>query len=75
IGPKMASVLADAGVDSFAELAGRSPDGLRELLASISSRYRMFDPETWPEQAGLAAAGRFDDLDALQGELKGGRRT
>ncbi|MEO1370028.1 MAG: DUF4332 domain-containing protein [Acidobacteriota bacterium] len=75
IGPKMASVLADAGVDSYAELAGRTPEGLRDLLASINSRYRMFDPETWPEQAALAAAGRFDDLDALQGELKGGRRT
>ncbi|MEO1083675.1 MAG: DUF4332 domain-containing protein [Acidobacteriota bacterium] len=75
IGPKMASVLTEAGIGTYAELSTRPPDGLRELLGSINSRYRMIDPETWPEQAGLAAEGRFDALKALQAELKGGRRV
>jgi hypothetical protein len=33
------------------------------------------DPSTWPEQAGLAAAGRWSELEVLQEELKGGRRV
>jgi predicted flap endonuclease-1-like 5' DNA nuclease len=33
------------------------------------------DPATWPEQARLAAAGRWDELEILQEELKGGRRV
>ncbi|MEM1179240.1 MAG: helix-hairpin-helix domain-containing protein [Acidobacteriota bacterium] len=75
IGPKIASVLRDQGLDSFAKLAAQTPQELRDLLASISGRYRMFDPETWPEQAALAAAGRLQDLKALQAEFKGGRRS
>ena len=35
----------------------------------------MIDPSTWPEQASLAAAGEWDALQALQDELKGGRRN
>jgi hypothetical protein len=31
-------------------------------------------PDTWPEQAGLAAAGRWEELEALQDSLKGGRK-
>ena len=33
----------------------------------------MLDPATWPMQSGLAAAGRFDELQSLQDELAGGR--
>jgi len=31
-------------------------------------------PETWPEQAQLAAAGDWGELEALQDELQRGRR-
>jgi hypothetical protein len=34
----------------------------------------MIDPSTWPEQGSLASAGEWDALQALQDELKGGRR-
>jgi hypothetical protein len=34
-----------------------------------------FNPETWPEQASLAAKGDWDGLTALQEKLQGGRRA
>jgi len=34
-----------------------------------------FNPETWPEQASLAAQGNWEGLSALQEELRGGRRA
>ena len=32
-----------------------------------------FSPETWPQQAQLAADGKWDELKALQDELDGGK--
>jgi large subunit ribosomal protein L21 len=29
-------------------------------------------PDTWPQQARLAAEGKWDELEALQGTLSGG---
>ena len=76
VGPKIAEdVLADAGIRSFAELAGTPVDRLRELLAAAGSRFAAHDPGTWPEQAALAAKGDFEALDKLKAELDGGKRT
>jgi large subunit ribosomal protein L17 len=33
----------------------------------------MHEPKTWPEQAQLAAEGRWEELDKLQDLLRGGR--
>src|SRR5690606_16365904 len=76
IGPRIAEdVLADAGIRSFAELAGTPVDRLRELLAAAGSRFAAHDPGTWPEQAALAAKGNFEALDRLKAELDGGKRA
>ncbi len=74
IGPKIASLLAEAGIDSFAKLAATDPDKIREILAAAGNRYKVHDPTTWPEQAALAAEGKWEELAALQNELKGGRK-
>jgi hypothetical protein len=47
---------------------------LREILEAAGSRYKMFDPATWPQQAGLAAQGKWEELKELQGKLSGGRK-
>ncbi len=73
IGPKISAILQKAGITSFAMLADTPPDRLREILDEAGIR-RISDPTTWPEQAVLAAAGRWDELKALQGHLTGGRR-
>lgn len=71
IGPKIASVLADEGITTFAQLADMSVDDIKEKL---TGKVRISHPDTWPEQAALAAAGKWDELEKLQEELQGGRR-
>lgn len=75
IGPKMAQVLGEAGITTFAQLADASPAQLREILNAAGNRYRMIDPTTWPQQAALAAAGDWAGFNALTAQLKGGRKA
>lgn len=75
IGPKIASVLQDAGIRTFADLAEADVEDIRAILEERDPRLgRLADPGTWPEQAALAASGDWKALAALQSELKGGRR-
>ncbi len=73
IGPKIAELLHTAGLASFSDLASADVDKLKGILAEAGSRYTMHDPGTWPQQAGLAAAGKWDELKVLQDELDGGK--
>ncbi|MCB0662914.1 MAG: 50S ribosomal protein L27 [Saprospiraceae bacterium] len=73
VGPKIASLLNDAGILTFVQLAETDPEKIKEILAEAGNRYKMHDPTTWPTQAGLAAAGNWEELEKLQDELKGGR--
>ena len=74
IGPQISSVFQAAGIQTFAQLAATDVSRLREILAEAGLG-RLADPTTWPEQARVAAAGEWDALEALQAELKGGRRV
>jgi len=74
IGPAIAGLLRDKGLGSFGALAQASPGRLREILDSQGPAYRIADPTTWPEQARLAADGRWDELKSLQDSLNAGRR-
>lgn len=73
IGPKIAGVLQAAGIDTYAQLATTDVERLEQILGEAG--IRVADPGTWPEQAGLAAAGDWDGLARLQSQLKGGRRV
>lgn len=73
IGPKVAGLLNAAGITTFAHLAEAEAPRLREILAEANLRF--INPATWPEQAELAAAERWEALAQLQDELKGGRRA
>ena len=73
IGPKIAELLGNSGIDSFASLAEAEVEKLKEVLAEAGSRYKMHDPTTWPEQAKLAASDEWDQLKELQDRLKGGK--
>ncbi len=74
VGPKIASILAESGYETFAKLAKADPEKIREiLLEKGGKRYAMHNPETWPKQAELAAAGKWDELKKWQDELDGGR--
>ena len=73
IGPKSAQALAAAGITTFVKLAKMKPEKIQETLREAGVRVGY--PETWPEQAALAAAGKWDELAAMQGALQGGRRA
>jgi small subunit ribosomal protein S1 len=73
IGPKIAQLLVEAGIDTFVKLAGTEASKIAEVLEAAGSRYKMHDPATWPQQSQLAADGNWDELSTLQDELKGGR--
>jgi large subunit ribosomal protein L27 len=73
IGPKIAGLLNDAGVTSFAELAATSVEKVQEVLNNAGSRYASHNPGTWPAQAKFAAEGKWDELKKWQDELDGGK--
>jgi predicted flap endonuclease-1-like 5' DNA nuclease len=73
IGPKSAGVLHKAGITTFSQLAKTDPQQLREILREADMP--SINPDTWPEQARLAAKGDWDGLYALRDELVGGRRV
>ena len=74
IGPKIASILVEGGYDTFEKLSKADVEKVRELLLEKGGkRYSMHDPTTWPKQAELAAAGKWEELKKWQDELDGGR--
>jgi predicted flap endonuclease-1-like 5' DNA nuclease len=75
IGPKIAQILNDAGITTFAALAGTEVSRLRALLDAAGNRYRMADPTTWPEQAAHAARGDWAAFNDLVARLKSGRKA
>ena len=73
IGPKIKEILWNAGVMTFADLAAKSADEVKEILLAEGTRYNRIDPTTWPAQAKMAAAGEWDKLKEWQDKLDGGK--
>ncbi len=72
IGPKIAAVLVKNGITTFAALAALQPEAITEMLKASGGRFGMAKPATWPQQAALAAAGKWDEFEQLTKELVGG---
>ncbi|WP_299333177.1 50S ribosomal protein L21 [uncultured Psychroserpens sp.] len=70
IGPKIASTLVEAGIATFADLAKTKPAKISEIIAGVRGNHVT---DTWPEQAQLAADGKWDELKKWQDELDGGK--
>jgi large subunit ribosomal protein L21 len=51
VGPKTAEILNEAGISSYADLAGTSVDKLKEILEAAGGRYKSIDPSEWPGAA------------------------
>lgn len=74
IGPKIEKVLRNAGVQSYSDLAQLTSVRIRQILDAGGKSSQLHDPGTWPDQAKLAAAGRWQELHEWQKELDGGRQ-
>lgn len=70
IGKKIAQLLIDNDIQSFATLAQTPLNRLKEILDAAGNRSKVYDPTHWAKQAKLAAAGKWDDLKKLQADLK-----
>lgn len=73
IGPKVAQVLNEAGIHTFADLAKAQAGEVQKILDAAG--LQMMNPAGWIEQAKLAAQGDMAGLAKLQDELKGGRKV
>ena len=74
IGPSIAHLMRRNGVDTFAKLAGMTVAALQAILDKGGPRFSLANPQTWAEQAALAAANRWADLRSLQDRLDAGVR-
>jgi small subunit ribosomal protein S2 len=72
IGPKAAEALVNAGLGTYAKLAKSTPEEIKEVLTDASSRMAHLDPGSWPKQAGMAAEGKWDELNDWQDKAKAG---
>jgi large subunit ribosomal protein L20 len=73
IGPKIAELLKNAGISTFAQLAETPAARIEEIMDAAGSRFRVHDATTWPQQAALARDGKMDELKALQDSLNAGK--
>lgn len=72
IGAKVEGVLHAAGIHNLQQLARAPAADLKAILVAAGNR--ISNPETWPRQAELAVAAKWDELKALQASLKAGRQ-
>ena len=73
IGKKIAALLKKAGIVTYKDLAKSTIKNLNTLLQDAGNQYSMHNPASWPKQAKLAAAGKWEELATLQEQLKAGK--
>lgn len=73
IGPKANNLLHDAGINSYQDLAHADIKTLQSILNEAGPRFRLLTPDTWPQQASLAAEGDWEALNQLKDKLDGGK--
>jgi len=55
VGPKLAEILNEAGITTYAELAESSVEKVQEILEAAGSRYASKDPAPWIAEAKTLA--------------------
>ncbi len=71
---KTSQVLQAAGIKTFGQLAETEVDRLKQILEEADPKLLgQTDLSTWPRQAKLAAAGKWDALERWQERLRGAK--
>lgn len=73
VGPKVAKLLRTAGVNTYTALSASTPNELKEILSKGGPAFNGMEPTTWPDQAQLAADGKWTELNNLKASLDGGK--
>ena len=69
IGPKISELCSGIGITTWRQLADTDVAVLQSMLDAAGSRYAVHKPGSWPQQAGLLAAGKWADFQAFTGDL------
>ena len=72
IGPKIAKVLVEGGIATFAQLAAAKADDITAMLKASGGRFSLANPASWAEQAALLRDGKMAEFKALTDALVGG---
>ncbi len=72
IGPKIAQLFNENGVNTWYQLSKTPVERCQEILNIGGKRYEIHNPGTWPKQSGLAFEGKWKELNDLQDYLDGG---
>ncbi len=73
IGKKIEGLLNKSDIQTYKQLSKASVKSIKEILDAAGTKFTMHNPGTWPKQSKLAAAAKWEELDLLQQELKGGK--
>lgn len=73
IGKKIEALLYKNKIYNYRQLSKTTIKTLKEILEAGGAKFSMHNPGTWPKQAKLAADGKWEELDLLQQQLKGGK--
>jgi len=74
ISTSMERLLNNAGIFTWKKLSKSGIGELRRLIIANGTSLNETDPTTWPEQAELAVANQWEQLEAFQKELINGKR-
>lgn len=74
IGSQVEELLNNNGIATWKKLSHTGIGELKRILAKNGDQYKMHNPSTWPEQAGLAYSNKWTELERLQKELINGVR-
>ncbi|MEO8768751.1 MAG: glycoside hydrolase family 13 [Ferruginibacter sp.] len=70
INKKVEALLSKENIKTFKDLGKATIKKLQLILDAAGSKFTVINPATWPKQAKLAAAGKWEELTKLQEELK-----
>lgn len=72
VGPAIAELLRRIGITTWNELGHTEVSLLRTMLSDAGPQFATHQPDTWPEQARLLAAGQWAEFRAFVDRLDGG---
>jgi predicted flap endonuclease-1-like 5' DNA nuclease len=75
IGPKICGLFHAAGQKTFAQVSQMSIQQMSKILDDAGPRFKLANPETWAQQAKLAANNQWAELKHLQDNLTAGVTT
>ena len=72
IGPRSEKALHQAGINRFEDLANADVTQLEEIIEMVNP---LIDPDSWPAQAALAAAEKWDEFKVMYEDLQAQEKT